>query len=148
MARTIKTGLSNTKKKEAVLRTFQLHKNGVSLTDSRITIANELNMTPGTLARWQKEFKMHTPIKVTKTTNSVTRSSGRVTIGGISDIKSELGSVFQSLVAKDGRYTPKEASAISQVSTNILGLSKFELEVHKYADKMRKRDVTVKNLLT
>ena len=57
--------------------------------------------------------------------------------------------MFKSLVTKDGRFTTREASAISQVSSNILGFAKHELEVHKYADRVHRRDdATVQNLLT
>ena len=63
-------------------------------------------------------------------------------------MKNELGNVFTSLIRKDGKYNSKEAGAISQVSSNILGLARFELECHKYADKATKRDKVISGLLT
>ena len=92
---------------------------------------------------------MITPVitEVTRHSNNNVISRPNTVHSGISNMKNELGNVFTSLVKKDGRYTPKEAGAISQVSSNILGLARFELEVHKYADKATKRDKVVTNLL-
>ena len=66
---------------------------------------------------------------------------------GINSMKNDLGIVFTSLVRKDGKYTPKEASAISQVSSNILGLARLELEVHKHAAKTRSKSVRSLDLI-
>ena len=149
-----KTTLNKTSQRKAVNRTFSLVKNGTSITDARKIVAEEVNVSANTLWVWQNKFNMVTP-NITKTVGLVSNNGSLVkplnasqtAIHGISNIKNELGHVFQSLVTKDGRFTSKEAGAISQVSSNILGLARFELEVHKYADKMQKRDNTVKSLL-
>ena len=136
---------------KAVNRVFSLIKNGVSMTKARQTVARELGLRAGsTIWNWQRQLKMVTPVinnDVTRTNNNIV-SRQKVVNAGISTMKNDLGSVFSSLIRKDGRYTTKEAGAISQVSSNILGLARFELEVHKYADKATKRDKVVTNLLT
>ena len=138
-------------KTKAVKKVFSLIKNGVSVTDARQTVAEELGLTANTIWNWQRQLKMVTPTihtGITRSNNTVA-SRQRVVNAGISTMKHELGSVFSSLIRKDGRYTTKEASAISQVSSIILNTVRHELNVHKYASKMKKSDLnTIKNLLT
>ena len=142
--------ISKTAQKKAVTSVFSLVRNGHSITNARKVIANELSLSPNTLWTWQSNLGMTTPIvtEITKSGNNTVISRSSTVHSGISNMKNELGNVFTSLIRKDGRYTPKEAGAISQVSSNILGLARFELEVHKYADKATKRDKVVTNLLT
>mgnify|MGYP003152028814 CR=1 FL=1 len=143
---------TKTVKKQAVTSVFSLVRSGHSITNARKVIAKELNLssTGNALWTWQKELGMVTPVitEVSRHSNNTVISRPNTVHSGISNMKSELGNVFTSLVKKDGRYTSKEAGAISQVSSNILGLARFELEVHKYADKATKRDKVVTNLLT
>ena len=142
---------SKTAKKRAVTSVFSLVRDGHSITNARKTIAKELDLssTGNTLWTWQKELGMITPVitEISRVSNNTVISRSNTVHPGISNMKNELGNVFTSLVKKDGRYTTREASAISQVSSNILGLARFELEVHKYADKATKRDKVVTNLL-
>ena len=142
---------SKTAKRKAVNNVFSLVRSGHSITDARKRIAKELDLssTGNTLWTWQKELGMITPVitEVSRVSNNTVISRSNTVHPGISNMKNELGNVFTSLVKKDGRYTTREASAISQVSSNILGLARFELEVHKYADKATKRDKVVTNLL-
>ena len=142
---------SKTAKRKAVTSVFSLVRNGHSITNARKVIAKELNLssTGNALWTWQKELGMITPVitEVSRVSNNTVISRPNTVHSGISNMKNELGNVFTSLVKKDGKYTTREAGAISQVSSNILGLARFELEVHKYADKMQKRDNTVKSLL-
>ena len=142
---------SKTAKRKAVNNVFSLVRSGHSITNARKTIAKELDLssTGNTLWTWQKELGMITPVitEISRVSNNTVISRSNTVHPGISNMKNELGNVFTSLVKKDGRYTTREASAISQVSSNILGLARFELEVHKYADKATKRDKVVTNLL-
>ena len=136
---------------KAVKRVFSLHKNGVSITEARQTVAEELGLNAGsTIWNWQRKLRMVTPTidtGLTKVNNAVVPRQ-RAVNAGISTMKHELGSVFSSLIRKDGRYTTKEASAISQVSSIMLGVARHELDIHKYANKMNKRDISsVRNLL-
>jgi len=137
---------------KAVKRVFSLHKNGVSITEARQTVAEELGLNAGsTIWNWQRKLRMVTPTidtGLTRVDNAIVPRQRDVN-AGISTMKHELGSVFSSLIRKDGRYTTKEASAISQVSSNILGLARFELEVHKFADKATsKHTKSLDHLLT
>jgi uncharacterized protein YoaH (UPF0181 family) len=146
-----KTTLNKTDQRKAITRVFSLVKNGTTITDARKIVAEEIRVSPNTLWVWQKRHNMVAPnATLVRTNGSIVKPSTttREAIHGISNVKNELGHVFQSLVTKDGRFTSKEAGAISQVSSNILGLARFELEVHKYADKATKRDKVVTNLLT
>ena len=140
---------SKTAKKAAVTRVFALVRSGNSITNARKIVAKELGRNPNTLWTWQHKLDMITPVttEVSRLNNNTIVSRSNTVHSGISNMKNELGNVFTSLVKKDGRYSPKEAGAISQVSSNILGLARFELEVHKYADKATKRDKVVTNLL-
>ena len=145
MARTNKTTM-----RKAVNSVFALVREGHSITTARKTIAKELGIVANTLWSWQDRLHMTTPVitnKITKVSNKTVVSRQGNIDSGINNLKNQLGHVFTSLVRKDGTYTTKEASAISQVSNNILGLAKYELEVHKYADKATKRDKVVTNLL-
>ena len=143
---------TKTAKRTAVNNVFSLVRDGHSITNARKIVAKELNLSPTgtTLWTWQKELKMATPVvtDMSRLNNNTIIPRSNTVHSGISNMKSELGNVFTSLVRKDGKYNTKEASAISQVSSNILGLARFELECHKYADKATKRDKVVTNLLT
>ena len=144
MARTNKTTM-----RKAVNSVFALVREGHSITTARKTIAKELGIVANTLWSWQDRLHMTTPVitnKITKVSNKTVVSRQGNIDSGINNLNNQLGHVFTSLVRKDGTYTTKEASAISQVSNNILGLAKYELEVHKYADRTAKRSV-VKSLL-
>ena len=129
---------------KAVKRVFSLVKNGVSITEARQTVAEELGLNAGsTIWNWQRKLRMVTPTidtGLTKVNNAVVPRQ-RAVNAGISTMKHELGSVFSSLIRKDGRYTTKEASAISQVSSNILGLARLELEVHKHATRTSSKHI-------
>jgi len=135
---------------------FTLVRNGHTVTEARTVIAQELDLSPNTLGVWQNRLDMVTP-EITRTTtlvkphNTTTRTLRSTTknVQNISNIKTGLGDVFQSLVTKDGRFSTKEASAISQVSSIMLNTVRHELNVHKYASKIKKSDLsTIKNLLT
>ena len=144
MARTNKTTM-----RKAVNSVFALVREGHSITTARKTVAKELGIVANTLWSWQDRLHMTTPVitnKITKVSNKTVVSRQGNIDSGINNLKNQLGHVFTSLVRKDGTYTTKVASAISQVSNNILGLAKYELEVHKYADRTAKRSV-VKSLL-
>ena len=144
------TKTTKTAQRKAVNSVFTLVRSGHSITNARKLIAEELDLSANTLWSWQNRLDMVTPVitGVTRTGDNTVISRSNTVHSGISNMKSELGKVFTSLVKKDGRYTSKEAGAISQVSSNILGLARFELEVHKYADKATKRDKVVSGLLT
>ena len=144
------TKTTKTAQRKAVNSVFTLVRSGHSITNARKLIAKELDLSANTLWSWQNRLDMVTPVitGVTRTGDNTVISRSNTVHSGISNMKNELGNVFTSLVKKDGRYSPKEAGAISQVSSNILGLARFELEVHKYADKATKRDKVVTNLLT
>ena len=111
---------SKTAQRKAVNSVFTLVRNGDSITNARKVIARELDLSPNTLWVWQSRLDMVTP-EITRTTtlvkphNVTTRTLRSTTknVHNISNIKTGLGDVFQSLVTKDGRFSTKEASAIS-----------------------------------
>ena len=146
---------SKTAQRKAVNSVFTLVRNGDSVTNARKVIAKELDLSPNTLWVWQNRLNMVTP-ETTRITNLVkpdntiprTLRSTTKNVQNIGNIKTGLGDVFHSLVTKDGRFSTKEASAISQVSSIMLGVARHELDIHKYANKMNKHDISsVKNLL-
>ena len=147
---------SKTAQKKAVNSVFTLVRNGDSVTSARKVIAKELNLSANTLWVWQNKLGLVTPditrtTSLTKTNNVIPRTlpSNTKNVHSISNIKTGLGDVFHSLVTKDGRFSTKEASAISQVSSIMLNTARHELNVHKYANKIKKTDINiVKNLLT
>ena len=146
---------SKTAQRKAVNSVFTLVRDGDSVTNARKVIAKELDLSPNTLWVWQRDLGMVTP-EITRATtlvrpNTTTRTlrSNAKNVHSISNIKTGLGDVFQSLVTKDGRYSVKEASAISQVSSIMLNTVRHELNVHRYASKIKKSDLsTIQNLLT
>ena len=147
------TTLNKTEKRKAVNRVFQLVKNGDSVTNSRKIIARELDIAPNTLWHWQNKFDMVTPditksVSLVKSNGTVAVRSNPTAISSLSNVKHELGRVFTSLIRKDGQYTNKDANTISQVTGSMLNISKHELQVHRYADKMHKREKTIQQLLT
>ena len=150
------TRTSKTDQKKAVNSVFSLVRSGQTVTEARKVIAKELNLTANTLWVWQNKLGMTTP-ELTRINNLVrpdhiisrTSRSNTKNVHNINNIKTGLGDVFHSLVTKDGRFSSKDASAISQVSSIILNTVRHELNVHKYASKMKKSDLnTIKNLLT
>ena len=144
------TKTTKTAQRKAVNSVFTLVRSGHSITNARKIVAEELDLSANTLWSWQDKLDMVTPVVtgITKAGNNTVISRSNTVHSGISDMKNQLGNVFTSLIRKDGKYNSKEAGAISQVSSNILGLARFELEVHKYADKATKRDKVVTSLLT
>ena len=144
------TKTTKTAQRKAVNSVFTLVRSGHSITNARKIVAEELDLSANTLWSWQNRLDMVTPVTtgITKTGSNTVISRPNTVHSGISNMKNELGNVFTSLIRKDGKYNTKEAGAISQVSSNILGLARFELEVHKYADKATKRDKVVTSLLT
>ena len=131
--------MTKSAKIKAVNRVFSLVKNGVNITEARQTVAEELGLSAGsTLWNWQRQLKMVTPnihAGLTKVNNNTTVTR-RITVDpSISATKKHLGKVLTSLVTKNGEFSTKEASAISQVSSGILGLNKHELEVAKFLNK-------------
>ena len=149
------TRTSKTAQRKAVNSVFTLVREGHSVTSARKVIAKELGLAPATLWSWQNRLNMVTPV-ITKTASLVrpdnttprTLRSNAKNVHSISNIKTGLGDVFQSLVTKDGRFSSKDASAISQVSSIMLNVARHELNVHKYANKMNKHDIgSVRNLL-
>ena len=144
------TKTTKTAQRKAVNSVFTLVRSGHSITNARKLIAEELDLSANTLWSWQNRLDMVTPVitGVTRTGDNTVISRSNTVHSGISNMKNELGNVFTSLIRKDGKYNSKEAGAISQVSSNILGLARFELECHKYADKATKRDKVVSGLLT
>ena len=124
---------------KAVKKVFSLVKNGVNVTEARQTVAEELGLSAGsTLWNWQRQLKMVTPnihAGLTKVNNNTTVTR-RITVDpSISATKNHLGKVLTSLVNKNGEFSTKEAGAISQVSSGILGLNRHELEVAKFLNK-------------
>ena len=129
---------------KAVKKVFSLVKNGVNITQARQTVAEELGLNAeSTIWNWQRQLKMTTPVtntSIARVNNTVVARRNTSNVG-INSMKNDLGIVFTSLVRKDGKYTPKEASAISQVSSNILGLARLELEVHKHATRTSSKHI-------
>ena len=134
---------SKTAMRKAVNQVFALVKDGHSVTEARKTVSREFHVSANTLWAWQDRLNLTTPTttRITKVSNNTVISRQNIN-SGIGNMKTQLGGVFASLVSKDGKYDSKEAGAISQVCSNILGLARFELEVHKYADKTAKNNVT------
>ena len=133
-----KVTLSKTDQRKAVNRTFTLIKNGTSITDARRIVAGELNLSPNTLLNWQNRFKMSTPVitQLTNVSNTTVMSRQKVikTKQGNENWRGNLGTVFASLIRKDGDYSHQDASAISQIANAALGQAKYDLEVHKLAE--------------
>ena len=140
--------MTKSAKTQAVNRVFSLVKSGIKITDARQTVATELGLRAGsTVWNWQRELKMKTPIiNITKTNNIVVPNS-RTNNSGLGVVNTQLSSVLTSLHNKDGKYTTREAGAMSQLSNNIIGIAKLHLEAHKYADKASKSNIVVNKLL-
>ena len=133
MARTNKTAM-----RKAVNDVFALVREGHSITTARKLVAKEVGIAANTLWTWQDRLNMKTPVITNKiaVSNNNTAITRKVTVDpSILKTKDHLGRVLTSLVSKNGEYSTKEASAISQVSSNILGFNKHELEVAKFLNK-------------
>ena len=138
-----KTKHTKTEQRNLVNRTFSLVRNGDSITNARKVIANEVGVSPNTLFVWQHGFKMKTPTVIKtaelvkndslrKSTKVVTRSNE---YSNIHEMARDTGSVLKSLVNQDGRFTTKEASAISGLFNGHLTLAKLRLEASKMSTK-------------
>jgi hypothetical protein len=133
MARTNKTAM-----RKAVNDVFALVKEGHSITTARKLVAKEVGIAANTLWTWQDRLNMKTPVITNKiaVSNNNTAITRKVTVDpSILKTKDHLGRVLTYLVSKNGEYSTKEASAISQVSSNILGFNRHELEVAKFLNK-------------
>ena len=133
MTRTNKTAM-----RKAVNNVFALVREGHSITTARKLVAKDIGIVANTLWTWQDRLNMTTPVITNKiaVSNNNTAITRKVTVDpSILKTKDHLGRVLTSLVSKSGEYSTKEASAISQVSSNILGFNKHELEVAKFLNK-------------
>mgnify|MGYP003150220695 CR=1 FL=1 len=144
---------SKTAKRKAVTSVFSLVRSGHSITNARKVIAKELNLssTGNALWTWQKELGMVTPVitEMTKVNNNViSRQRIATPVVGTVNWRANLGSVFTSLINKDGEFTHQDASAISQIANAALGQAKYDLEIHKLAERTTtKRDDSLDHLL-
>ena len=145
---------SKTAKRRAVTSVFSLIKEGHSVTNARKVIAKELELssTGNTLWTWQKELGMVTPVvtEMTKISDNNVISRQRIVnpVTGTVNWRANLGSVFTSLINKDGEFTHQDASAISQIANAALGQAKYDLEIHKLAERTTtKRDDSLDHLL-
>ena len=138
-----KTKHTKTQQRNLVNNTFALVRDGHSITNARKTIANEAGLSPNTLFVWQHSFKMKTPT-VIKTadlvkSNSLSKSTKVVTksneYANVHEMARDTGRVMKSLVNQDGRFTTKEASAISGLFNGHLTLVKLRLEASKIGTK-------------
>ena len=141
-----KSGWTKAEKKQAVKKVKTLVKEGLTLNQARISVAAEYNVTKAGVTYWEKTVnkpsKTTTVSKtvVTNTKSMTTKSDDLAKITqGLSHLQGDLGTVFKSLVNKDGRFTNKDASAISSISSNILNACKQSLLERKYHDSMKKR---------
>tara|TARA_R100000458_G_scaffold25086_1_gene22604 strand:- start:72 stop:512 length:441 start_codon:yes stop_codon:yes gene_type:complete len=125
---------TKTQKRTAVSRVNRLVKEGLTMNAATITVAAEVGAHKGTIAYWVRTFSKSTPV-TTKTTTITSSGKSNSTISGLEHMKGQLGVVFTSLVNKDGKFTNKDAGAISQISSNILGTCKQLLLEKKYSDK-------------
>ena len=142
---------TKTVKKQAVTSVFSLVRSGHSITNARKIVAKELDLSPNTLWTWQSNLKMVTPVttEMTKVNNNViSRQRIATPVAGTVNWRANLGSVFTSLINKDGEFTHQDASAISQIANAALGQAKYDLEIHKLAERTTtKRDDSLDHLL-
>ena len=138
-----KTKHTKTEQRNIVNRAFALVRSGHSITEARKTIANSIGVSPNTLFVWQHGFKMKTPT-VIKTANLVRnnglRKSTKVVTksneyANVHEMARDTGRVMKSLVNQDGRFTTKEASAISGLFNGHISLVKLRLEASKINTK-------------
>ena len=138
-----KTKHTKTQQRNIVNSIFALVRKGHSVTKARKMIAKEVGVNPNTLFVWQHNFKMKTPT-VIKTAelvknNSLRKSTKVVTksneYANVHEMARDTGSVLKSLVNQDGRFTTKEASAISGLFNGHLTLVKLRLEASKISTK-------------
>ena len=147
------TKTTKTAQRKAVNSVFTLVRSGHSITNARKLIAEELDLSPtgNTLWTWQKDLQMVTPV-VTEMTNVnnnvITHQRIAKPVVGTVNWRANLGSVFTSLINKDGEFTHQDASAISQIANAALGQAKYDLEIHKLAERTTtKRDDSLNHLL-
>ena len=145
------TRTSKTAQRKAVNSVFTLVRSGHSITNARKIVAKELDLSPNTLWTWQSNLRMITPVitEMTKVSNSViSRQRIANPVVGTVNWRANLGSVFTSLINKDGEFTHQDASAISQIANAALGQAKYDLEIHKLAERTtNKRDESLNHLL-
>ena len=138
-----KTKHTKTERRNIVNRVFASVRSGHSITEARKTIANSIGVSPNTLFVWQHSFNMKTPTVIktkdlvrnnslSKSTKVVTRSNE---YANVHEMARDTGSVLKSLVNQDGRFTTKEASAISGLFNGHISLVKLRLEASKISTK-------------
>ena len=138
-----KTKHTKTERRNIVNNVFALVRSGHSITEARKTIASEVGLSPNTLFIWQHSFNMKTPTVIKtkdlvrnnglrKTTKVVTKSNE---YANVHEMARDTGIVMKSLVNQDGRFTTKEASAISGLFNGQISLVKLRLEASKIGTK-------------
>ena len=147
-----KQTFNKNERRQVINRVFKLVKNGTTITDARKIVAEEVDHSSNTLSTWQNKLKMETPVitHLTNVDNNTVSSRQRVikTKTGTVNWRGNLGTVFASLISKDGNYNNQDASAISQIANAALGQAKFDLEIHKLAEvTTNKRNKSLDHLL-
>ena len=147
-----KQTLNKTQRRQVINNVFKLVKNGASITDARRIISEEVDHSVNTLSTWQNKLGMKTPTitHLTNVENNTvsTRQKVMKTKTGRVNWRGNLGTVFSSLISKNGEYTNQDASAISQIANAALGQAKYDLEIHKLAEvTTNKRDKSLDHLL-
>ena len=142
---------SKTQKKAAVIKVNRLIKEGLTMNAATIAVAAEVGAHKGSVAYWIKTMNKPTTTTVktvTKNSNlTTTDTSAAKRIQGLENMKNQLGVVFTSLITKDGVFDNKDATAISSISSQILGSCKQVLLEKKYADReVRWKNATKRSL--
>ena len=126
---------------KGVEQVLTLRKNGVSLKNARIIVANDLKISVSRLTGWMRE---HTSAKTTKTNNVVVSQRSEST-RGLNDLNDVVFDTIEDL--KEGRITHKEACAMSSLAGTITNIKKLQFAAHKYVSKASSQSITVDKLL-
>ena len=76
-----------------------------------------------------------TKTKVSRPKKTTTRVTKTVTYNTMDDIAADVNVVLHSLIRQDGKFSTKEASAISKIYGNQLTLAKIKLDAAKMHSK-------------
>ena len=108
-----------------------LRKNGVFVKDALVIAANQFGVKVSTVKSWIRTHKD----KATPTTNNTVKTTVHTPVYTFDDMSKGIRGVLRSILNQDGKYTIREANAVSKLYGAELSKAKVAIEYAKLNTK-------------
>ena len=131
------TKTNKTTQIDAVKRISTLKKNGVTLTNAKVMVANEFNVSVYKVTQWLTTHNN----TVSHNTVVSPRSTTHTSKYSFNDMSTDVRGVLRSIVDQDGKYTIREANAVGKLYSAELSKAKVLIDIHKLNIKANDKEV-------